>query len=60
MESNRKPRKIKLERHCGCENCARTCVHNTEVCLPDIAKKSKGRVFLCNGNHPDYGKNIEV
>ena len=60
MERNRKPRKIKLEKLGGCKECSRMCLHNQAVAIPEVAKRSKGRVFLCNSSHPDYGKNIEV
>lgn len=53
---NIKKRRIKLERLGGCENCSRNCLHNGDVAISDIAKRSKGRKFLCNDTHPKYGK----
>ena len=57
---NIKKRKIKLERLGGCENCSRKCLHNQPVAIPDIAKQTKGKIFRCNDQHPEFGKNSEI
>ena len=53
-------RKIKLERLGGCQDCSRNCLHNGAVAVPDIAKRTKGKIFRCNDSHPEYGKNNEI
>lgn len=53
-------RRIKLEKLGGCEGCSRKCLHNGNVAIPDVAKRTKGKKFLCNDSHPEYGKNSEI
>jgi len=53
-------RKIKLERLAGCEGCSRNCLHNQPVAVPDVAKRTKGKIFRCNDRHPEYGKNLNI
>ena len=58
---NIKRRKIKLERLGGCEACNRNCLYNQQaVAFPDVAKRTKGKLFRCNDRHPEYGKKSEV
>ena len=56
----RTKRKIKLERLGGCQDCSRNCRHNGDVAIPDVAKKTKGKLFRCNSSHPSYGKDSEI
>ena len=57
---NIRKRKIKLEKLGGCEGCSRKCLHNSDVAVPDVARKTKGKIFRCNDRHPGFGKNSEV
>ena len=47
---NRKPRKIELKKHEGCEDCNKTCLYNSPCATPDVAKTSKGKKFPCNSS----------
>ena len=47
---NRKPRKIELKRHEGCEECKKVCLYNSRCAIPDVAKQSKGKKFPCNSS----------
>ena len=60
MERNRKSKKIKLERLGGCEGCTRNCLHNANTALPDVARRTKGKIFRCNDRHPEFGKNSKI
>jgi len=57
---NIKKRKLKLERLGGCENCSRNCLHNGDVAIPDVAKRTKNKIFRCNNTHPEFGKNSKI
>lgn len=60
MFKNKKKR-IKLEKLGGCEGCSRNCLRNTNnIAIPEVARRTKGKLFRCNDRHPEYGKNSEI
>ncbi len=46
----RKPKKIELKMHDGCEGCVKKCLYNSKCATPNVAKESEGKKFPCNSS----------